>query len=147
MEENLYSIINESQPLTSHLPPFFQLIFPCSNPNLPFLYSCPSYLCPSHHCVLCMCASSVTVGQSPLEAERVKVERLAELISEQKTQLDTCPEALKEQLQNQLSRVSQLPWSPSYLRPPTILLSVSQTLSDVFFPLCNSSGNTFCSCW
>lgn len=60
-----------------------------------------------------------------MEAERVKVERLAELISEQKTQLDTCPEALKEQLQNQLSRVSQLPWSPSYLRPPTILLSVS----------------------
>ncbi|KAK7125609.1 hypothetical protein R3I93_021091 [Phoxinus phoxinus] len=39
-----------------------------------------------------------------LEAERVKVERLAELISEQKTQLDTCPEALKEQLQIQLSR-------------------------------------------
>ncbi|XP_056095611.1 pleckstrin homology-like domain family B member 2 isoform X5 [Rhinichthys klamathensis goyatoka] len=40
-----------------------------------------------------------------LEAERVKVERLAELISEQKTQLDTCPEALKEQLQIQLSRL------------------------------------------
>lgn len=59
-----------------------------------------------------------------MEAERVKVERLAELISEQKTQLDSCPEALKEQLQIQLSRVSQLPWSPPYLRT-TILLSVS----------------------
>ncbi|XP_067253807.1 pleckstrin homology-like domain family B member 2 isoform X5 [Chanodichthys erythropterus] len=45
-----------------------------------------------------------TQGKALLEAERVKVERLAELISEQKTQLDTCPEALKEQLQNQLSR-------------------------------------------
>uniref|UniRef100_A0A673K3E0 Pleckstrin homology-like domain family B member 2 n=1 Tax=Sinocyclocheilus rhinocerous TaxID=307959 RepID=A0A673K3E0_9TELE len=45
-----------------------------------------------------------TQDKALLEAERVKVERLAELISEQKTQLDTCPEALKEQLQNQLSR-------------------------------------------
>lgn len=70
-----------------------------------------------------------------MEAERVKVERLAELISEQKTQLDTCPEALKEQLQIQLSRVSQLPWSPPCLLPPmrpTILLSVSHK----HFPLC-----------
>uniref|UniRef100_A0A8C8D260 PH domain-containing protein n=1 Tax=Oncorhynchus tshawytscha TaxID=74940 RepID=A0A8C8D260_ONCTS len=39
-----------------------------------------------------------------LDAERVKVERLSELVSEQKTQLDNCPEALKEQLQQQLSR-------------------------------------------
>uniref|UniRef100_A0A4W5R7E0 Pleckstrin homology-like domain, family B, member 2a n=1 Tax=Hucho hucho TaxID=62062 RepID=A0A4W5R7E0_9TELE len=39
-----------------------------------------------------------------LDAERVKVERLAELVSEQRTQLDNCPEALKEQLQQQLSR-------------------------------------------
>ncbi|XP_039533521.1 pleckstrin homology-like domain family B member 2 isoform X3 [Pimephales promelas] len=45
-----------------------------------------------------------TQDKAWLEAERVKVERLAELISEQKTQLDTCPEALKEQLQIQLSR-------------------------------------------
>ncbi|CAM4729633.1 unnamed protein product [Leuciscus chuanchicus] len=45
-----------------------------------------------------------TRDKALLEAERVKVERLAELISEQKTQLDTCPEALKEQLQIQLSR-------------------------------------------
>uniref|UniRef100_A0A671S2Q5 Pleckstrin homology-like domain family B member 2 n=1 Tax=Sinocyclocheilus anshuiensis TaxID=1608454 RepID=A0A671S2Q5_9TELE len=45
-----------------------------------------------------------TQDKALLEAERVKVERLAELISKQKTQLDICPEALKEQLQNQLSR-------------------------------------------
>uniref|UniRef100_A0A8C1K8R4 Pleckstrin homology-like domain, family B, member 2a n=1 Tax=Cyprinus carpio TaxID=7962 RepID=A0A8C1K8R4_CYPCA len=45
-----------------------------------------------------------TQDKALLEAERVKVERLAELISEQKIQLDTCPEALKEQLQSQLSR-------------------------------------------
>ncbi|XP_051541912.1 pleckstrin homology-like domain family B member 2 isoform X2 [Myxocyprinus asiaticus] len=45
-----------------------------------------------------------TQDKALLEAERVKVERLAELISEQKIQLDTCPEALKEQLQNQLYR-------------------------------------------
>ncbi|XP_056593152.1 pleckstrin homology-like domain family B member 2 isoform X2 [Triplophysa dalaica] len=45
-----------------------------------------------------------TTEKAMLEAERVKIERLAELISEQKTQLDTCPEALKEHLHNQLSR-------------------------------------------
>uniref|UniRef100_A0A673W6S9 Pleckstrin homology-like domain family B member 2 n=1 Tax=Salmo trutta TaxID=8032 RepID=A0A673W6S9_SALTR len=39
-----------------------------------------------------------------LDAERLKLERLAELVSEQRTQLDNCPEALKEQLQQQLSR-------------------------------------------
>ncbi|XP_059380768.1 pleckstrin homology-like domain family B member 2 isoform X2 [Carassius carassius] len=39
-----------------------------------------------------------------LDAERVKLERLAHLLAEQKTQLDTCPEALKEQLQLQLCR-------------------------------------------
>ncbi|XP_067289911.1 pleckstrin homology-like domain family B member 2 isoform X2 [Pseudorasbora parva] len=48
-----------------------------------------------------------TQDKALLEAERVKVERLAELISEQKTQLDTCPEALKEQLQIQLFRVTE----------------------------------------
>ncbi|KAA0704127.1 Pleckstrin -like proteiny-like domain family B member 2 [Triplophysa tibetana] len=45
-----------------------------------------------------------TPEKAMLEAERVKIEGLAELISEQKTQLDTCPEALKEQLHYQLSR-------------------------------------------
>ncbi|XP_065116615.1 pleckstrin homology-like domain family B member 2 isoform X3 [Paramisgurnus dabryanus] len=45
-----------------------------------------------------------TQDKALLEAERVKIERLAELISEQRTQLDNCPEALKEQLHNQLSR-------------------------------------------
>nr|XP_055037289.1 pleckstrin homology-like domain family B member 2 isoform X1 [Misgurnus anguillicaudatus] len=39
-----------------------------------------------------------------LEAERVKLEHLVNLLAEQKTQLDSCPEALKEQLQLQLSR-------------------------------------------
>ncbi|XP_041750169.1 pleckstrin homology-like domain family B member 2 isoform X1 [Coregonus clupeaformis] len=39
-----------------------------------------------------------------LDAERVKVERLAELVSEQRTQLDNCPEALQEQLKEHLSR-------------------------------------------
>uniref|UniRef100_A0AAY4A3W0 PH domain-containing protein n=1 Tax=Denticeps clupeoides TaxID=299321 RepID=A0AAY4A3W0_9TELE len=43
-----------------------------------------------------------------LESERVRVGRLAEQVSEQKTQLDSCPEALKEQLQLQLSRDSEM---------------------------------------
>ncbi|XP_043082000.1 pleckstrin homology-like domain family B member 2 isoform X8 [Puntigrus tetrazona] len=42
--------------------------------------------------------------KTKLDAERVKLERLAHLLAEQKTQLDTCPEALKEQLQLQLCR-------------------------------------------
>ncbi|XP_051972019.1 pleckstrin homology-like domain family B member 2 [Xyrauchen texanus] len=46
-----------------------------------------------------------TQDKALLEAQRVKVERLAEMISEQKIQLDTCPEALKELLQNQISRL------------------------------------------
>ncbi|XP_018590162.1 pleckstrin homology-like domain family B member 2 isoform X1 [Scleropages formosus] len=44
------------------------------------------------------------MAKAQLDAERVKVARLAELLSEQKIQLDTCPEALREQLQQQLSR-------------------------------------------
>ncbi|XP_067290979.1 pleckstrin homology-like domain family B member 2 isoform X5 [Pseudorasbora parva] len=42
--------------------------------------------------------------KAKLDAERLKLERLAHLLAEQKTQLDTCPEALKEQLQLQLCR-------------------------------------------
>uniref|UniRef100_A0A8C2EY03 Pleckstrin homology-like domain family B member 1 n=1 Tax=Cyprinus carpio TaxID=7962 RepID=A0A8C2EY03_CYPCA len=42
--------------------------------------------------------------KAKLDVERVKLERLAHLLAEQKTQLDTCPEALKEQLQLQLCR-------------------------------------------
>lgn len=42
--------------------------------------------------------------KAKLDAERVKLERLAHLLAEQKIQLDTCPEALKEQLQLQLCR-------------------------------------------
>ncbi|KAJ8385809.1 hypothetical protein AAFF_G00181650 [Aldrovandia affinis] len=43
-------------------------------------------------------------NRDQLDAERAEVERLAELVSEQKMQLDTCPEAQREQLQLQLSR-------------------------------------------
>ncbi|XP_053097204.1 pleckstrin homology-like domain family B member 2 isoform X3 [Pangasianodon hypophthalmus] len=43
-----------------------------------------------------------------LETERVKVEKLAELVLEQKSQLDSCPEALKEQLQSQLARDTEM---------------------------------------
>ncbi|KAJ8278157.1 hypothetical protein GJAV_G00084510 [Gymnothorax javanicus] len=42
--------------------------------------------------------------RAQLEVERVQVERLSELVSELKIQLDTCPEAQKEPLQLQLSR-------------------------------------------
>ncbi|KAK7118457.1 hypothetical protein R3I94_022077 [Phoxinus phoxinus] len=42
--------------------------------------------------------------KAKLDAERVKLERLVHLLAEQKTQLDSCPEALKEQLQLQLCR-------------------------------------------
>ncbi|XP_053530726.1 pleckstrin homology-like domain family B member 2 isoform X7 [Ictalurus punctatus] len=42
--------------------------------------------------------------KAQLDAERVKLERLAEVLSEQRAQLNTCPEALKEQLVLQLSR-------------------------------------------
>ncbi|XP_060765184.1 pleckstrin homology-like domain family B member 2 isoform X2 [Neoarius graeffei] len=43
-----------------------------------------------------------------LETERVKLEKLAELVLEQKSQLDSCPEALKEQLQSQLVRDTEM---------------------------------------
>ncbi len=59
----------------------------------------PSLLFP---CILC----TYVQDKAKLDAERVKLERLAHLLAEQKTQLDTCPEALKEQLQLQLCRVS-----------------------------------------
>uniref|UniRef100_A0A8C9RMV1 Pleckstrin homology like domain family B member 2 n=1 Tax=Scleropages formosus TaxID=113540 RepID=A0A8C9RMV1_SCLFO len=49
-------------------------------------------------------SSKTIIHYIGLDAERVKVARLAELLSEQKIQLDTCPEALREQLQQQLSR-------------------------------------------
>ncbi|XP_050837028.1 pleckstrin homology-like domain family B member 2 isoform X5 [Serinus canaria] len=39
-----------------------------------------------------------------LDAEREKLERLQALYSEQKTQLDNCPESMREQLQQQLKR-------------------------------------------
>ncbi|XP_054556580.1 pleckstrin homology-like domain family B member 2 isoform X3 [Talpa occidentalis] len=43
-----------------------------------------------------------------LDAEREKLERLQELYSEQKTQLDNCPESMREQLQEQLKRDADL---------------------------------------
>uniref|UniRef100_F7EZ49 Pleckstrin homology like domain family B member 2 n=1 Tax=Ornithorhynchus anatinus TaxID=9258 RepID=F7EZ49_ORNAN len=43
-----------------------------------------------------------------LDAEREKLARLQELYCEQKTQLDNCPEALREQLQQQLRRDADL---------------------------------------
>ncbi|GAA6086180.1 pleckstrin homology-like domain family B member 2 [Tachysurus ichikawai] len=46
--------------------------------------------------------------KAQLDAERVKLERLAEVLSEQRAQLDTCPEALKEQLVIQLSRDAEM---------------------------------------
>lgn len=41
-----------------------------------------------------------------LQAERERVERLAHIVVEQRSQLDSCPEATKEPLQEQLARVS-----------------------------------------
>ncbi|XP_036413772.1 pleckstrin homology-like domain family B member 2 isoform X1 [Colossoma macropomum] len=46
--------------------------------------------------------------KAQLDAERVKVERLAALLADQRAQLDTCPEALTEQLLLQLSRDSEV---------------------------------------
>ncbi|XP_070606244.1 pleckstrin homology-like domain family B member 2 isoform X5 [Erythrolamprus reginae] len=43
-----------------------------------------------------------------LDAEREKLEKLQELYSEQKTQLDNCPESMREQLQQQLDRDADL---------------------------------------
>ncbi|XP_006864277.1 PREDICTED: pleckstrin homology-like domain family B member 2 [Chrysochloris asiatica] len=43
-----------------------------------------------------------------LDAEREKLEKLQELFSEQKTQLDNCPESMREQLQQQLKRDADL---------------------------------------
>uniref|UniRef100_A0A803SUY5 Pleckstrin homology like domain family B member 2 n=1 Tax=Anolis carolinensis TaxID=28377 RepID=A0A803SUY5_ANOCA len=43
-----------------------------------------------------------------LDAEREKLEKLQELYSEQKTQLDNCPESMREQLQQQLNRDADL---------------------------------------
>ncbi|XP_049566260.1 pleckstrin homology-like domain family B member 2 isoform X8 [Orcinus orca] len=43
-----------------------------------------------------------------LDAEREKLERLQDLYSEQKTQLDNCPESMREQLQQQLKRDADL---------------------------------------
>uniref|UniRef100_A0A8C4S263 Pleckstrin homology like domain family B member 2 n=1 Tax=Erpetoichthys calabaricus TaxID=27687 RepID=A0A8C4S263_ERPCA len=42
--------------------------------------------------------------KAKLDAEREKLEKLQELYSEQKTQLDNCPESMREQLQQQLKR-------------------------------------------
>uniref|UniRef100_A0A8C8R7E4 Pleckstrin homology like domain family B member 2 n=1 Tax=Pelusios castaneus TaxID=367368 RepID=A0A8C8R7E4_9SAUR len=49
-----------------------------------------------------------TKEQIKLDAEREKLERLQELYCEQKTQLDNCPESMREQLQQQLKRDADL---------------------------------------
>uniref|UniRef100_A0AAY4DRP4 PH domain-containing protein n=1 Tax=Denticeps clupeoides TaxID=299321 RepID=A0AAY4DRP4_9TELE len=49
-----------------------------------------------------------TQDKAQLDTERLKVEQLAELVSEQRSQLDTCPEAQKEQLQLQVFRDSEV---------------------------------------
>lgn len=41
-----------------------------------------------------------------LQAEKGRVERLAQIVCEQRSLLDSCPEATKEPLQEQLARVS-----------------------------------------
>lgn len=41
-----------------------------------------------------MCVSTAVQHKALLDVERVKVEWLEELVSDQRTQLDTCPEAL-----------------------------------------------------
>ncbi|XP_053242287.1 pleckstrin homology-like domain family B member 2 isoform X7 [Podarcis raffonei] len=43
-----------------------------------------------------------------LDAQREKLEKLQELYTEQKTQLDNCPESMREQLQQQLNRDADL---------------------------------------
>lgn len=50
---------------------------------------------------MCVCQASEL-----LQAERDRVERLAQIVCEQRSQLDSCPEATKEPLQEQLARVS-----------------------------------------
>ncbi|XP_062391786.1 pleckstrin homology-like domain family B member 1 [Sardina pilchardus] len=47
-------------------------------------------------------------GRAQLESERGRVERLSELLSDQRAQLDSCPEALREQLQLQIHRDSEV---------------------------------------
>nr|XP_015196755.1 PREDICTED: pleckstrin homology-like domain family B member 2 [Lepisosteus oculatus] len=46
--------------------------------------------------------------KAKLDAEREKIEKLQELYTEQKTQLDNCPESMREQLQQQLKRDADL---------------------------------------
>lgn len=58
-------------------------------------------VCPS--VCLHMC---VRQASELLQAERERVERLAHIVVEQRSQLDSCPEATKEPLQEQLARVS-----------------------------------------
>lgn len=49
-----------------------------------------------------------------METKRVKVEKLAVLVLEHRSHMDSCPEALKDQLQSQLARVSQPSVGPSH---------------------------------
>lgn len=59
-------------------------------------------LCGNVRMHICVCQACEL-----LQAERGRVERLAQIVCEQRSQLDSCPEATKEPLQEQLARVSK----------------------------------------
>ncbi len=59
------------------------------------------WVCASLCMYMCVCQACEL-----LQAERGRVERLAQIVCEQRSQLDSCPEATKEPLQEQLARVS-----------------------------------------
>lgn len=79
----------------------------CVHTPLPLFLSvgmrvCLSVCVPAYVCA-CVC---VCQACELLQAERDRVERLAQIVCEQRSQLDSCPEATKEPLQEQLARVS-----------------------------------------
>lgn len=67
------------------------------------MYAVHVSLCVGVCMFMCVC---VRQAFELLEAERGRVERLAQIVCEQRSQLDSCPEATKEPLQEQLARVS-----------------------------------------
>lgn len=63
-------------------------------------------VCVGTYVRLCVMYVCVCQASALLQAERGRVERLAQIVCEQRSQLDSCPEATKEPLQEQLARVS-----------------------------------------
>lgn len=59
-----------------------------------------------HVCASMCMFGCVCQAYELLQAERGRVERLAQIVCEQRSRLDSCPEATKEPLQEQLARVS-----------------------------------------